>query len=82
MATQLEGGCLFPAVTGSTLAHPDARAGGPGLRPARAADVPAIRALMESVPGFWQPHWSERTVGLAFAVLLRRRLDAPAAGPA
>jgi ribosomal protein S18 acetylase RimI-like enzyme len=29
------------------------------IREAIASDVPSIRALMQSVPGFWQPWWSE-----------------------
>ena len=32
------------------------------LRNARASDVPSIRTLMESVPGFWQPWWSDKTI--------------------
>ena len=37
------------------------------IRPATPNDVPEIRSLMESVPGFWQPHWSNSTVALAIA---------------
>lgn len=44
------------------------------IRQATAGDVPAIRLLIESVPGFWQPQWSNHTLiraissadGLAF----------------
>ena len=44
------------------------------LRNALISDVPKIRALMQTVPGFWQPSWSESTIadavrcsnGLAF----------------
>jgi len=44
------------------------------LRHASAFDVPGIRALMQTVPGFWQSGWSEETIadairsanGLAF----------------
>jgi GNAT superfamily N-acetyltransferase len=35
------------------------------LRKASPDDVPEIRSLMESVPGFWQPHWSNSTVARA-----------------
>jgi len=37
------------------------------IRRAMPDDVPEIRLLMESVPGFWQSHWSNSTVGLAIA---------------
>ena len=33
------------------------------IRVAIGQDVPAIRRLMERVPGFWQPWWSDRTIG-------------------
>ena len=44
------------------------------IREARREDIPAIRRLMESEPGFWQPGWSNETLaggidsagGLAF----------------
>jgi GNAT superfamily N-acetyltransferase len=44
------------------------------LRVATANDISEIRLLMQSVPGFWQTHWSDRTIeraidsanGLAF----------------
>jgi ribosomal protein S18 acetylase RimI-like enzyme len=44
------------------------------IREAIAADIPSIVAMMQSVPGFWQPWWSEDTIekalnsarGLAF----------------
>jgi len=44
------------------------------LRLATTSDVPGIRILMETVPGFWQPWWSHKTIeeaiqsskGLAF----------------
>jgi ribosomal protein S18 acetylase RimI-like enzyme len=44
------------------------------VRRALISDVPNIRALMQAVPGFWQPWWSDQTVadavrsasGLAF----------------
>jgi ribosomal protein S18 acetylase RimI-like enzyme len=44
------------------------------IREAITSDVPSIRALMQAVPGFWQPWWSSETVadairsacGLAF----------------
>jgi aminoglycoside 6'-N-acetyltransferase I len=29
----------------------------PEIRPAVAADVPAITSLLQSEPGFWQEHW-------------------------
>ncbi len=32
------------------------------LRDAIITDIPNIRALMQSVPGFWQPFWSEETI--------------------
>jgi ribosomal protein S18 acetylase RimI-like enzyme len=35
------------------------------IREANAADIPQIRALMRSVPGFWQPRWSDDTIGKA-----------------
>ena len=35
------------------------------IRQAMPDDVPEIRLLMESVPGFWQSHWSNKTVALA-----------------
>src|SRR5262245_22624020 len=50
------------------LPHPDTRRAAGLSRSVRAAvagDVPAIRRLMESVPGFWQSHWSDATVGTA-----------------
>jgi predicted N-acetyltransferase YhbS len=37
------------------------------IRRATPDDVTEIRLLMESVPGFWQSHWSNRTVALALA---------------
>jgi hypothetical protein len=37
------------------------------IRRAIPDDVPEIRLLMESVPGFWQSHWSNSTVGVAIA---------------
>jgi ribosomal protein S18 acetylase RimI-like enzyme len=37
------------------------------IRRAMPDDVPGIRLLMESVPGFWQSHWSNSTVALAIA---------------
>jgi predicted N-acetyltransferase YhbS len=44
------------------------------IRHAITSDIPGIRTLMQSVPGFWQPWWSEQTIadaiqsanGLAF----------------
>ncbi|MGD0506814.1 MAG: GNAT family N-acetyltransferase [Terriglobales bacterium] len=44
------------------------------IREAITSDVPSIRALMQAVPGFWQPWWSDETItgairsasGLAF----------------
>jgi len=44
------------------------------IRQATANDISAIRSLMESVPEFWQPNWSNDTLaggirsarGLAF----------------
>lgn len=44
------------------------------LRDAIISDIPNIRALMQMMPGFWQPSWSEETLagairsvnGLAF----------------
>jgi len=35
------------------------------LREAIPSDVPAIRSLMERVPGFWQPRWSDQTIAEA-----------------
>lgn len=35
------------------------------LRQAAPDDIPAIHALMESTPGFWQPHWSGQTLAQA-----------------
>jgi predicted N-acetyltransferase YhbS len=35
------------------------------IRQVEAGDIPAIRTLMESEPGFWQPHWSDRTLARA-----------------
>jgi len=32
------------------------------LRHATTSDVPSIRTLMETVPGFWQPWWSDKTI--------------------
>src|ERR1043166_5947322 len=32
------------------------------LRHATTSDVPSIRTLMEMVPGFWQPWWSDKTI--------------------
>jgi ribosomal protein S18 acetylase RimI-like enzyme len=51
--------------------------GDPGvdvIRRAVSSDIPAIRTLMQSVDGFWQPWWSDQTIadairaadGLAF----------------
>jgi predicted N-acetyltransferase YhbS len=34
------------------------------IRQATQEDVPNIRVLMESIPGFWQAHWSPETVAL------------------
>jgi len=44
------------------------------LRAAILSDVPGVRCLMQTVPGFWQDWWSEKTIvdairsanGLAF----------------
>lgn len=44
------------------------------IREATTSDVPRIRVLMQAVPGFWQPWWSDETIadairsadGLAF----------------
>jgi hypothetical protein len=40
------------------------------VRHASTSDIPGIRALMRTVPGFWQPWWSDKTIadamGLAF----------------
>lgn len=44
------------------------------IRCAITPDVPNIRTLMQTVPGFWQPWWSDQTIadamrsanGLAF----------------
>jgi ribosomal protein S18 acetylase RimI-like enzyme len=44
------------------------------IRQAATSDIPGIRTLMQSVPGFWQPWWSDQTIadavrsanGLAF----------------
>lgn len=35
------------------------------LRAATVSDVPAIRYLMQKLPGFWQPWWSDQTVTAA-----------------
>jgi ribosomal protein S18 acetylase RimI-like enzyme len=35
------------------------------IREAIAADILGIRALMQSVPGFWQRRWSEATIATA-----------------
>jgi predicted N-acetyltransferase YhbS len=35
------------------------------IRDANASDVANIRALMQAVPGFWQPWWSEKTIAQA-----------------
>ncbi len=35
------------------------------LREAITSDVPSIRTLMQTVPGLWQPSWSERTIAEA-----------------
>jgi predicted N-acetyltransferase YhbS len=35
------------------------------IRKATPADIAEIRLLMESVPGFWQSHWSDSTVARA-----------------
>jgi ribosomal protein S18 acetylase RimI-like enzyme len=35
------------------------------IRDATASDVPNILALMQSVPGFWQSWWSEKTIAEA-----------------
>jgi GNAT superfamily N-acetyltransferase len=35
------------------------------IRQATTEDLVAIRSLMESVPGFWQPHWSDDTLAHA-----------------
>jgi predicted N-acetyltransferase YhbS len=35
------------------------------IREAIASDIPGIRALMESVPGFWQQRWSDATIATA-----------------
>jgi predicted N-acetyltransferase YhbS len=37
------------------------------IRQATACDIPAIRSLMDSVPGFWQPDWSNDTLGKAIS---------------
>jgi ribosomal protein S18 acetylase RimI-like enzyme len=38
------------------------------IREAASWDVVAIRQLMESVPGFWQLHWTDDTLGHAIRV--------------
>lgn len=35
------------------------------LRDATTPDIPHIRTLMQMVPGFWQPWWSEKTIAEA-----------------
>jgi ribosomal protein S18 acetylase RimI-like enzyme len=35
------------------------------IRDATASDVPDILTLMQTVPGFWQPWWSEKTIAEA-----------------
>lgn len=35
------------------------------LREATISDAPAIRCLMQRVPGFWQPWWSDQTIRAA-----------------
>jgi predicted N-acetyltransferase YhbS len=37
------------------------------IRQVTSHDIPAIRLLMESVPGFWQPSWSNHTLSKAIA---------------
>jgi predicted N-acetyltransferase YhbS len=37
------------------------------IRQATANDIPAIRSLMESAPGFWQPDWSNDTLTKAIS---------------
>lgn len=37
------------------------------IRQATPDDVAGIRVLMESVPGFWQPHWSSNTIATAIS---------------
>jgi predicted N-acetyltransferase YhbS len=37
------------------------------IRQATASDIPAIRSLMDSVPGFWQPDWSNDTIAKAMS---------------
>jgi len=29
------------------------------------SDLPMIRTLMQMVPGFWQPWWSDNTIAVA-----------------
>ena len=53
------------------------------LREATISDAPAIRCLMQRVPSFWQPWWSDQTVraalesanGLALVSTLEDWLD-------
>jgi ribosomal protein S18 acetylase RimI-like enzyme len=35
------------------------------IREALASDVQKIRSLMQAVPGFWQPWWSDETIASA-----------------
>lgn len=35
------------------------------VRDVSATDIPNIRALMQMVPGFWQPWWSDKTIAEA-----------------
>ena len=37
------------------------------IRPATFDDATEIRSLMESVPQFWQPRWTNKTIALAIA---------------
>jgi predicted N-acetyltransferase YhbS len=37
------------------------------IRQATASDIPAIRSLMDSVPGFWQADWSDDTLAKAIS---------------
>jgi ribosomal protein S18 acetylase RimI-like enzyme len=35
------------------------------IREAIVSDVPRIRSLMQAIPGFWQPWWSDETIATA-----------------
>jgi hypothetical protein len=36
------------------------------IRQAATSDIPGIRTLMQSVEGFWQTWWSDKTIAVRF----------------